>query len=111
MPPRKPKQPARKAAPAKKAAPKATKKAAAPKLDYNPDTHVKGDDGQLYEKKIVSGTGTAVGVNSPTRTDDHVELEKKMVRAIHQAHADGVSDPDQIKRRILQARQDHLDGK
>jgi hypothetical protein len=110
MPPRKPKQPARKAAP-EKAASKKSQKAASPKLDYNPDTHVRGEDGQLYEKKVVSGTGTAVGVNNPVRTAEHEELEAKMVKAIHQAHADGVSDPDHIKRLILQAREDHLGGK
>jgi hypothetical protein len=110
MPPRKPKQPARKAAP-KKAASKKSQKAASPKLDYNPDTHVRGEDGQLYEKKVVSGTGTAVGVNNPTRTAEHEELEARMVKAIHQAHADGVSHPEEIKKRILQAREDHLDGK
>jgi hypothetical protein len=106
MPPRKPKQPARKAAP-KKAASKKSKKAASPKLDYNPDTHVRGEDGQLYEKKVVSGTGTAVGVNIP-KTNEHLELEAKMAHAIHQAHSEGVSDPKEIQKRILAAREAHL---
>jgi hypothetical protein len=107
MPPRKPKQPARKAAPKKAASKKSTKKAASPKLDYNPDTHVRGEDGQLYEKRVVSGTGTAVGVNTP-KTNEHLELEAKMAQAIHQAHSEGVSDPKEIQKRILAAREDHL---
>jgi hypothetical protein len=107
MPPRKPKQPARKAAP-KKAASKKSQKAAPQKLDYNPDTHVRGEDGQLYEKKVASGTGTAVGVNNPQKTTAHLELEAKMAHAIHQAHSEGVSDPKEIQKRILAAREAHL---
>lgn len=106
MPPRKPKQPARKAAP-KKAASKKSQEAAPPKLDYNPDTHVRGEDGQLYEKKVISGTGTAAGVNTP-KTNEHLELEAKMAHAIHQAHSEGVSDPKEIQKRILAAREAHL---
>jgi hypothetical protein len=60
MPPRKPKQPARKKAEprktTKKAAPKAAQKATP---DYDPKTHILCDDGKVYERKIVSGTGVA----------------------------------------------------
>jgi hypothetical protein len=114
MPPRKPKQPAkRKAAPRKGAA----KKAKAPQMaktpdgvEYNPQTHILCDDGKVYELKAVSGTGAAVGVNSTQRTLAHEELEKKMTAAIHQAHSEGLTDPKEIQRRILKAREDHLDG-
>jgi hypothetical protein len=117
MPPRKPKQPAK-----RKAAPrKGEQKAKAPQmaktpdavnsmLDYNPQTHILCDDGKVYERKIVSGTGAAVGVNSTQRTLAHEELEKKMTAAIHQAHSEGLTDPKEIQRRILKAREDHLDG-
>jgi hypothetical protein len=113
MPPRKPKQPAkRKAAPRKGA-----QKAKAPQMartpdgvEYNPQTHILCDDGKVYELKVVSGTGAAVGVNSTQRTLAHEELEKKMTAAIHQAHSEGVSDPKEIQRRILKAREAHLDG-
>jgi hypothetical protein len=82
MPPRKPKQPAkRKAAPKsapKKAQSKTRSKAVTPAgEEYNPQTHILCDDGKVYERKIVSGTGTAVGFNSTQRTDAHVELEGK----------------------------------
>jgi hypothetical protein len=107
MPPRKPKQPARKPA-AKRGASKKTKAASQP--DFNPDTHLLGGDGQVYEKKTVSGAGSAVGVNNTTRTAAHEEIEKKMSQAILQAHADGITDPKEIQSRIMKARQDHLDG-
>ena len=104
MAPRKPKQPARKAA-AKKRASKTSKPS------FNPDTHVLGEDGKVYEKKIVSGTGVGVGVNQTHKSTAHLELEKKMADAILQAHNDGITHPDEIRARILQAREDHLDGK
>lgn len=104
MPPRKPKQPARKSAPKKASA----KKAKTP--DFNPETHLLGGDGKVYERKIVQGTGTAVGVNATQKTEAHVHLEHKMAQAIHQAHADGVTDPEEIRARILKAREEHLGG-
>ena len=117
MPPRKPKQPARKPPAAKQAAGKkgASKKAAPKKVsqkpDFNPDTHVLGADGKVHAKKVVSGTGAAVGVNRETKTGDHLELEAKMVQAIHKAHSDGLTDPEHIRARILAVRDEHLQGK
>jgi hypothetical protein len=116
MPPRKPKQPAkRKAAPRKGVAKKAEAKTATSAktpdgVEYNPQTHILCDDGKVYERKVVSGTGAAVGVNSTQRTLAHEELEKKMTAAIHQAHSEGLTDPKEIQKRILKAREDHLDG-
>jgi hypothetical protein len=116
MPPRKPKQPAKrkaaqKSAP-KKAAAKAQSKATTPSgEEYNPQTHILCDDGKVYERKIVTGTGVSAGVNSTGRTDAHVELERKMTAAIHQALSDGVTDQEEIQNRILAARDAHLDGK
>lgn len=69
-------------------------------LAYNPDTHVLGEDGKLYEKKIVAATGIAVGVNRTYRSAEHVALEDKLVAAIHKASTDGVIDPDEIRDRI-----------
>jgi hypothetical protein len=112
MPPRKPKQPAKRKAAPKSASKKAQSKAVTPAgEEYNPQTHILGDDGKVYERKVVSGTGVAAGVNSTGRTDAHVELERKMTAAIHQALSDGVTDQKEIQNRILAARQDHLDGK
>jgi hypothetical protein len=113
MPPRKAKQPAKRKGPAvKKAQPKATATQAVTPSgeEYNPQTHILCDDGRVYERKIVSGTGTAVGVNQTEKSTAHLVLEKKMSDAILQAHNDGVSDPEEIKRRILSAREEHLNN-
>lgn len=110
MPPRRPKQPARKAAP-RKAAPKkaASKKTETP--DFNPKTHLLGDDGKVYERKIVSGHATGAGITSlGPKTDDHLHLEQKMVQAIQKAHAEGVTD-EEMRDRILAAREEHVRGR
>lgn len=107
MPPRKPKQPARKKAEPRKVAPKATKKATP---DYDPKTHILCEDGKVYPLKIVSGTGVAAGVGDTAKTDAHLALEHKMSHAILKAHSEGVSDPEEIKRRMLAAREDHLNN-
>jgi hypothetical protein len=100
MAPRKPKQPARKAAP-RKAAKKTTP-------DFNPETHLLGGDGKVYERKVVSGTGAAVGVNTTQKTEEHLALEHKMSQAILQANSEGISDPQEIQRRMMKARDEHL---
>jgi hypothetical protein len=109
MPPRKPKQPARKKAEprkaTKKAAPKAAQKATP---DYDPKTHILCDDGKVYPLKVVSGTGVAAGVGDTAKTDAHLVLEHKMSHAILKAHSEGVSDPEEIKRRVMQARESHI---
>jgi hypothetical protein len=115
MPPRKPKQPARKkAAPRKGVEKKAsqTKKATSAQtpdgVEYNPQNHILGGDGKVYERKTVSGTGASVGVNQTVKTNAHLELEAKMAHAIHQAHSEGITDPKEIQNRILAAREAHL---
>jgi hypothetical protein len=111
MPPRKPRQPARKKAEPRKAtknaAPKAAKKDTP---DFNPETHILCDDGKVYPLKVVSGTGVAAGVGDTAKTDAHLELERKMSHAILKAHSEGVSDPEEIKRRMLAAKEDHLNN-
>jgi hypothetical protein len=74
MPPRKPKQPAKRKGPTRKAAPKkaqskaATTKATTPSgEEYNPQTHILCDDGKVYERKIVSGTERQSGSILPSR--------------------------------------------
>jgi hypothetical protein len=106
MPPRKPKQPTR-----KKAEPRKATKKAAPKAtpDYDPKTHILCEDGKVYPLKVVSGTGVAAGVGDTAKTDAHLELEHKMSHAILKAHSEGVDDPEEIKRRMLAAREEHLD--
>jgi hypothetical protein len=106
MPPRKPKQPARKKAEPRKATKKAAQKATP---DYDPKTHILCDDGKVYPLKVVSGTGVAAGVGDTAKTDAHLVLEHKMSHAILKAHSEGVSDPEEIKRRMLAAREEHLD--
>jgi histidine ammonia-lyase len=60
--------------------------------------------------KVVSGTGVAAGVGDTAKTDAHLVLEHKMSHAILKAHSEGVSDPEEIKRRMLAAREDHLNN-
>jgi histidine ammonia-lyase len=111
MPPRKPKQPARKKAEPRKATKKTASKAAKKATpDYDPKTHILADDGKVYERKVVSGTGVSAGVGGTAKSDAYLELERKMSHAILKAHSEGVSDPEEIKRRILAAREDHLNN-
>jgi hypothetical protein len=53
---------------------------------------------------IVAATGVAVGVQAPSKTALAEALEKAMTEAVQKAHNDGLSDPDKIRERILQAR-------
>jgi hypothetical protein len=73
--------------------------------DFNPDTHVKGEDGKIYEKRAVTSTGVAVGQNTgEPKTALAEALEKAMTKAVEEAHAAGESDPNKIRGRILAAR-------
>jgi hypothetical protein len=104
MPPRKPKQPARKKSPAKKT----SQKQETP--SFNPDTHLLGADGKVYERKIVSGTGSVVGLTAAggEKTDSHLELERKMGEAILRAHQEGHgNNPEEIRRFMQAAIDDH----
>lgn len=79
--------------------------------DYNPDTHVKGDDGQIYEKKVVSASGVAAGMHTDAPKSDLAQaMEKAMTKAVQDAHNQGVTDPEEIKARILVARDQTLNG-
>lgn len=99
MPPRKPKQPARrKNAPAGPKAP--SKKTSAKKAAKKESPETEG--------KIAAGVGVAVGVGQTVKSTFHEELEARMARAIHEAHAEGLTHPDDIRARILKAREDHL---
>jgi hypothetical protein len=65
----------------------------------------------MAESKIVSAVGVAAGMHvaGQEKSDLNKALEKAMSDAVSQAHADGLSDPDQIRQRILKARDKVLD--
>jgi hypothetical protein len=72
---------------------------------FNPDTHVKGGDGQIYEKKVVSATGVAAGLHDGApQTALAAALEKAMTEAAQKAHDEGLTNPDEVRARILAAR-------
>jgi hypothetical protein len=65
----------------------------------------------MAESKIVSAVGVASGMHvaGQEKSELNKALEKAMSDAVTQANADGLSDPDQIRRRILKARDKVLD--
>jgi hypothetical protein len=65
----------------------------------------------MAESKIVSAVGVASGMHvaGQEKSDLNKAIEKAMTDAVKQAHADGLSDPDHIRRRILKARDQVLD--
>jgi hypothetical protein len=71
--------------------------------DFNPDTHIRGDDGHIYERKIVAATGIAVGFHAQPKTAMGAALEKAMTQALERAHADGVTDPGQLRTALQKA--------
>lgn len=74
--------------------------------DYNPDTHVRGEDGVVREIQRVTATGTAAGlhVDGQAKTALAEAMEKAMAKAVADAQAEGVTDGDQLRERILAAR-------
>ena len=54
------------------------------------------------EGKVVEAVGTAASQSNDMPSSKDIEVA--MVHAIEQAHADGVSDPDEIRDRMLAAR-------
>lgn len=65
----------------------------------------------MAESKIVSAVGVASGMHvaGQEKSDLNKAIEKAMSDAVAQAHVDGLSDPDQIRQRILKARDKVLD--
>ena len=81
---------------------------------YNKDTHILGDDGKLYEKKVVSGAATAVRLYSDRcqRRMRPFTWNGNCVETIHKAHADGLADqPEKIREKLLAVRDEHLKGR
>jgi hypothetical protein len=74
--------------------------------DFNPETHIQGDDGQIYEKKIVTATGVAAGlhVQGQEKSVLNKKLEAAMTKAVEDAIAEGVNDPEEVRARIHEAR-------
>jgi hypothetical protein len=52
---------------------------------------------------IVEAVGVAVGRNSIGEAL-HARLERELTEVVRQAQAEGVTDPDEIRARILKAR-------
>jgi surface antigen len=78
--------------------------------DFNPDTHVKGADGRIYEKKVVQATGAAAGRNTgQPKTALAQALENAMTKAVQDAYDKGENDPDKIRALILAARDKALE--
>jgi hypothetical protein len=69
----------------------------------NPGYDVNGDP---LVKGVISATGVAVGSYLSGNTDSAraARLQEAMTRAAEQAHADGLTDPDEIRARVLAAR-------
>jgi hypothetical protein len=74
--------------------------------DFNPDTHIRGDDGQIYERNVVQATGVAAGLHIPNQEKSALNrrLEAAMTEAVDDAVAEGVNDADEVRRRIHDAR-------
>ena len=57
------------------------------------------------EPRIVEAVGVAVGYNElPGSLDRAKRIEAAMTEAVAQAQAEGLSDPDAVRERILAAR-------
>lgn len=74
--------------------------------DFNPDTHVLAEDGNIYEKRIVAAHGVAAGMNNPgePKTALAAAMEKAMTEAVKKGLEQGVTDPDEMRKLILAAR-------
>lgn len=77
---------------------------------YNHDTHILCDDGLVYERKIVQATGVAAGlhVSGQEKSALNKKLEAAMTKAVGDAIAEGVNDADEVRKRILEARDQTL---
>jgi len=53
---------------------------------------------------IVSAVGAASGTLNPIRTDLSKRIEAAMTEAVKEAQAEGITDPDLIRSRMLEAR-------
>lgn len=52
---------------------------------------------------VVEAVGIAVA-REGLSTERHAEIESAMLKAVQKAQAEGVTDPEEIKRRMLTAR-------
>jgi hypothetical protein len=75
-------------------------------LDFNPETHVRGEDGKIYERRIVAATGVAVGMHVETKSQTAFQaaMVKAQEEAIRKAHAKGLTDPGHLKEQMAIAR-------
>lgn len=73
---------------------------------YNHETHIRCDDGLVYERKIAQATGVAAGlhVQGQEKSLLNKRLEAAMTKAVEDAIAEGVNDADEVRERIHDAR-------
>ena len=62
------------------------------------------EKGEPLTKGVVEATGVAVGSHLSGDTDRAARVQEAMTKAVEQAQADGIVDPDKIKMRVLAAR-------
>lgn len=58
---------------------------------------------EIVEQKTVEAVGVSVGLHADKNART-AAIEAAMVKAIEDAHAEGVTDPDEVRARMLKAR-------
>lgn len=75
---------------------------------YNHETHIRCEDGLVYERKIVQAVGVAAGmhVDGQEKSTLNKKLEAAMTKAVDDAVTEGLSldDVDEVRNRIHAAR-------
>jgi hypothetical protein len=74
---------------------------------FNPETHIRGDDGQIYEKTYIHAVGQAAGahVDGVEKSEQNLAIQRAMAEAVHQANAEGkLLDADHVRDRMHAAR-------
>jgi hypothetical protein len=73
---------------------------------YNHETHIRCDDGLVYERRISQAVGVAAGmhVQGEEKSALNKRLEAAMTKAVEDAIAEGVNDADEVRSRIHDAR-------
>lgn len=73
---------------------------------YNHETHIRCDDGLVYERVTVQAVGVAAGlhVQGQEKSALNKKLEAAMTRAVEDGIAQGVNDADEMRELIHEAR-------
>jgi len=59
----------------------------------------------MIESKIVAATGAATGAATLSKEPQSLRIQDAMTEAIKQAHKEGITDPKEIKTRMMAARE------